>query len=56
MNWSKDQLEQYNEDGYLVVKNLLSSSELNSLKSDLPILSKVIVSEDHGTGVIYTGE
>ena len=38
MDWSKDQLEQYNKDGYLVVKNLLSSSELNALKSDLPLL------------------
>ena len=38
MDWSQDQLEQYNKDGYLLVKNLLSSSELNALKSDLPLL------------------
>jgi len=28
----------------------------NNIKCELPILSKVIVSEDHGTGIIYTGE
>ena len=38
MRWSMQKLEQYHQEGFLLVPNLLSVEEVDALNMDVPLL------------------